>query len=190
MGRLRGPQECTDQNGLDQDQGLPGCHVLGHRHGRLPRPVRQQERTQPNNARQHEELQSAKANQGTTAKGKRVRFQRECQRLPKSLDFLQPEWSRPKSTTPDPSEGSNYVTMPTRETEETTRPHRPSTTPAYVTTRPTTPAYQKPTTEYVPPGAIVEIDETDNEIQCGSKDFVPAPNDCSSVRIINFVDIE
>ncbi|XP_058789283.1 endochitinase [Phymastichus coffea] len=81
-----------------------------------------------------------------------------------------PEWSRPKSTTPDSSEA--IYTTPTRETEETTRPtrpHRPTQPVPRPTYRPTTPAPAKPTEE---------IDESDNEIKCADQDFMPA-KDCA-----------
>lgn len=90
-----------------------------------------------------------------------------------------PEWSRPKSTTPDPSE-TNVI--PTRETEETTRPTKPSWTtqrPTYrPTPKPTHRPTQKPTTEA--PLSNEEFDEeSENEIKCGDQDFVPA-KECNS----------
>lgn len=100
--------------------------------------------------------------------------------------MLQPEWSRPKSTTPDPSEEGYYgssTSTTSRETEETTRPTRPVHKPTHpvttTSTRPTT-----TTTAPVPPAN--EVEEIDDEIKCKERDFMPS-KDCHFVRDFFFI---
>ena len=70
MGGLRGPGELADQDGLDQVEGLRRRHDLGHRHGRLPRHLRQKERPYSDSSREHEGLHGAQATVQYYAKGK------------------------------------------------------------------------------------------------------------------------
>ncbi|XP_014217955.1 endochitinase-like, partial [Copidosoma floridanum] len=84
-----------------------------------------------------------------------------------------PEWSRPKSTTPDPSEGPHTPTT-SRETEETTRPTRPAhRPPSHPNTSVRPPAPSKPPVE-----EVEEIENEINEIKC-DRDFIPS-KDCRS----------
>ncbi|XP_066589661.1 endochitinase [Prorops nasuta] len=75
-----------------------------------------------------------------------------------------PEWARPPSTT----QSSNNV--PTRDTEETTRPTRPY--PPTVTRPTVRPPTSRPTLR--PP-----TDGNENEVQCDGQDFMPSATDCA-----------
>ncbi|CAB0034213.1 unnamed protein product [Trichogramma brassicae] len=95
-----------------------------------------------------------------------------------------PEWSRPKSTTPNPNE-AGLGTTATRDTESTTRPTRPSWSSS--TSRPstitTTRRPSRPTSTTTQGSTESEFDEleSENEIKCSDKDFVSAKR-CDSQR--------
>lgn len=54
VGRVREREESADQDGLDQEEGVPGCHDVGDRHGRLQRRVWAREPSDTSAAPKHE----------------------------------------------------------------------------------------------------------------------------------------
>ncbi|XP_014224042.1 endochitinase [Trichogramma pretiosum] len=98
-----------------------------------------------------------------------------------------PEWSRPKSTTPNPNE-AGLGTTATRDTESTTRPTRPSWSSS--TSRPstitTTRRPSRPTSTTTQGSTESEFDEleSENEIKCSDKDFVSAKRCDSYYRCV------